>query len=188
MRALPHRAAEAVARFARDTRGAVSVETVVMLPVLIATLMAMAVMWDAFRSRNAAAKAAATISDAISRETAPIDADYIARMDALHGFLAGARGETSLRVSVVANALAADGTEGELQLRWSAVSDASMSPVRDVADIAGHIPAIAIGDQIIVVESRTDWTPVAQDLIAPQSFEEVTVSRPRFIPQVLWAD
>lgn len=181
------RIACAAARFARSSSGAVSVETVVILPMLIGTLLAMAAMWDGFRAKNAALKAATTISDAISRETAPIDADYIARMEALYAFLAGARGETTLRVSVVANTMGDDGEE-ELELRWSAVSDGSMSPATDAAELSDHVPAIAVGDQIIVVESRTAWTPPVQAQIIAQTFEEVTVARARFVPQVLWSD
>lgn len=181
------RAPGALRRFARAEEGAVSVETVVMAPVLLATLLTMAVFWDGFRAKNAALKAATTISDAISRETAPIDADYIERMDALYGFLAGARGDTSLRVSVVANALD-DGGDEELELRWSAVAGDGMAEARSAGEIAHHVPEMAVGDQIILVESETDWTPPFDTTFAARTFTEVTVSRARFVPQVLWSD
>ena len=184
---LPARLSRALRRFRRVQDGSVSVETIVMIPVLIAVLLSMAAFWDGMRARNAALKAATTVSDAISRETAPIDADYIDRMGELFAFLADARGDTSLRVTVVANALTDDGGE-QLELRWSAVSEAGKSPITDVADVAPHIPTIAVGDQVIVVESRVDWTPPLRTPLVGQTFEEVTVARARFVPQVLWSD
>ena len=181
------RLARALRRFGRGQRGSVSVETIVMLPVLVAVLLSMAAFWDGMRARNAALKAATTVSDAISRETAPIDAGYVDRMGELYAFLADARGDTSLRITVVANTLADDGGE-KLELRWSAVTKAGEAPVANVDDVAPHIPTIAVGDQVIVVESRVDWTPPLRTPLVAQTFEEVTVSRARFVPQVLWSD
>ncbi len=175
-------------RFARSQDGAVSVETVIMIPVLIGALLGMTAVWDGFRHRNASLKAAVTVSDAISRETSPIDRAYIDRMDALFAFLAGARGDAALRVSVIANTLTEDGEDEELELRWSASSDAELRAVSDVAELEEHVPAMAVGDQIIVVESWLDWTPPATSRVVGRTFREVTVSRARFVPQVLWRD
>ncbi len=175
-------------RFARAQGGAISVETVIMVPVLIATLVGMTAIWDGFRHRNAGLKAAVTVSDAISRETSPIDTAYIDRMDALFAFLAGARGDSSLRVSVVANTLTVDGMGEELALRWSASSDPGLPAVSAAADLAAHIPEMAVGDQVIVVESWLDWTPPATSQVVGRTFQEVTVARARFVPQVLWRD
>lgn len=177
----------ALRRFRRGQDGSVSVETIVMLPVLVAVLMSMFAFWDAMHARTAALRAATTISDALSRETAKIDAAYVERLGDLFAFLAGAEGGTSLRITVVANTVTEGGAE-RLELRWSAVSDAGDSPVTDVADIARHVPKLAVGDEVIVVESRVDWTPPLRTPLVGQTFEEVTAARRRFVPQVLWSD
>lgn len=184
---LPPRLARAARRFARGERGAVSVEAIVMVPVLVAVLLSMAAFWDGMRARNAALKAATTVSDAISRETAPIDAAYVDRMGALYAFLAGADGAASLRISVIAGTLDPSGGEA-LELRWSAVAGPGRAPVVDVNEVARHVPTIAVGDQIIVVESEVEWTPPVRTPLVARTFEEVTVARARFVPQVLWSD
>ena len=61
--------------FRHDTRGVVSVEMVLILPLLFWSFAAVATFFDAYRTRSLAEKAAFTISDMLSRETNAVTAE-----------------------------------------------------------------------------------------------------------------
>ncbi len=81
--------------------GAVSVETVIVLPLLLWALVATVVFFDGFRTRTAAVRAAEVVADLVSRETEAFSQATIERMNEVFDFLANARHPTRLRVSVL---------------------------------------------------------------------------------------
>ncbi|MFN3606250.1 MAG: TadE/TadG family type IV pilus assembly protein, partial [Cypionkella sp.] len=66
-------------RFAGDARGNMSVEAMLMLPVLVWALIAFFSFWDVYRINYLAKKATFTIADVISRERAQISAAFAYR-------------------------------------------------------------------------------------------------------------
>ena len=62
--------------FARREDGTIALEAMVMTPILFWTFLALFSIFDTFRTYSANQKAAFTVSDAISRETVPLDDDY----------------------------------------------------------------------------------------------------------------
>lgn len=179
------RARAGARRFARDERGGLTVETVLIMPVLFWALAASFVMWDAFRAHTAALKASYTIADAISREMVPIDAAYIGGLERLFGLLTGAVDPAAIRVSVVARRTdAATGAQADA-LVWSATTGAA-PPLAALADIAPHVPVMGPGDEVIVVETFAGWRPAFDIGLPAREIANVTVSRPRFIPRVCW--
>lgn len=67
----------AIRRFARDERGSLLAELVIILPIGVFAYFALYVYWDAFRSMNIVQKASYTISDTISREMTTFTPAYV---------------------------------------------------------------------------------------------------------------
>lgn len=89
-------------RFAQNLSGSVSVEAIIMLPILLWLVAAMAVFVDVFRTKSAMDKAAFTISDVLSRETNAITPEYLTNVRSLFEELAGVEDNSaSVRVSLV---------------------------------------------------------------------------------------
>jgi Flp pilus assembly protein TadG len=88
-------------RFAGDTQGNIALETLIWMPFILFLLVATFSLHDAFRYKSMNVKAAYTISDALSRETDPIDSAYLDGMVELLDFLTRPGGASSLRVTLV---------------------------------------------------------------------------------------
>ena len=77
-----------IRKFTRDEGGTATTEAVLVFPMLIWALMAMAIYFDAFRVRSVNLKAAYTISDMISRENPFVGPNYISGLNTVYDFLA----------------------------------------------------------------------------------------------------
>ena len=106
-------------RFTRSEQGSLSIEAVLAIPILTWAIVATFVFFDAFKTQNVSQKATYTIADMISREEAPVDADYMTAMYELYDYLSGDAGENALRTSVVE--MTEDEATGvnQLALVWS---------------------------------------------------------------------
>lgn len=182
-------------RFAASESGGMSVEAVIIFPILLWAFIAMFVFWDAFKSQNINLKATYTIADMISREDGAntIDEDYIDGANDVYGFLTGNRPDNETRVSVVSVGLASDGITPELNLEWSESSnEAAMPGFNDIAQIEDRLPILSVGDQLIVVETQVLWEPVMErvplvgSILTPRTMTELVFTSPRFLPQIIW--
>lgn len=160
--------------FKRDT-GAISVETVLVMPVLFIALILSFVFFDAFRRYNISVKAAYTIGDILSRRSnAVTDADFEGLKD-LYEFLTFANGDPWLRYSEVRR-----GDVG-YEIEWSYATD--NQPVRNnenISALLARMPVMAVGERVIVVETYSDYTPPLNIELPTQTFENIIVTRPRF--------
>ncbi|PIE13552.1 MAG: hypothetical protein CSA70_04560 [Rhodobacterales bacterium] len=171
--------------FADDARGSITVEVVVLLPMLYWAYCAMFVYFDAYRQVSVNQKAAYTISDMLSRETDPIDRDYMNASHAMLEFLSRSRNPVRLRVSVVRY------VENQDQFRrdWSkVVGGGGLRELsnRDVRNWHDKLPALLNNERIIVVETFTDYTPPFNIGMDDQEIGTFVFTKPRFAPQLLW--
>lgn len=181
-----------VRAFAEDARAAVTVELVLVVPMLIWAFFATMIFNDAYRARTQAQAAALHVADAISRNTAIVTTEYLEGMNDVYDFLI-ADGETSrLRITSVVWDRDADqplvlwsyGTRGMNALpdnTFQLMSSGDMGTLRELMDgedgenmIAGftqmpntdlhnRIPPVMPGEALILVESFTMWeTPLPQ--------------------------
>jgi hypothetical protein len=174
---LKHRIRE----FLKDEDATLSAEAAIILPILLWAYGGMYVFWDAFKMQNINVKSAYTIADMLSREVVNITPDYIDGMMAMHSFLNRDRYETRLRVSVVGLRLDSLGAP-ELILCWSEARGTGMERHRTVDTIEDRIPMMAVGTEVIVVETEMDYIPL---LRRPYGLDERTFTnfiptRPRF--------
>lgn len=173
--------------FARDTEGNMSLEAVIWLPLILTVLVATFSYHDAFRYKSLNTKAAFTISDALSRETAPIDDQYVDGMVDLLEYLTRSEGPYSLRITLVRY----DADAGAYEAVWSQTRG-DFAAVESAAadDWSAKLPTMLDNERVIVVETKTDYaTPLPMPgLDTSNMFYNFVFTRPRFAPQIVWED
>ncbi|SLN55857.1 hypothetical protein PSA7680_02912 [Pseudoruegeria aquimaris] len=177
-------------RFCRGSEGGLSVEAVVILPLMMLGFGLTATYYDAFRARTANVKAAYTVGDLLSRQKEPIDQEFIDGLADIFDYLTDDTDQSWIRVSVVSWSVSQD----KLLLKWSKVSGTSPDPVltqEDIENMADRIPVMADGDTIILVETHMDYSSVLEQLPfytkwlnSGIEFDNFVVTSPRFVPKL----
>ena len=175
------RASVAARRFARDQSGSLSIEAVLVLPMLAWVLLACFSYFDGLRQANVNIKAAHTISDMLSRETAQVDAGYMTGLNKVLDFLVYSPNPTALRVTVARY----DDEARGFDLRWShstgrypAVTAAGLSRMGD------RIPMTADGAEVILVETWMDYHAPFVFGLGDQEIYNFVVTSSRFAPEL----
>lgn len=200
-------------RFGGDTRGTVSVELVIVLPLLLWALAATVVFYDGFRARYHAQMAAQTVADIMSRETDLFTAEYVEGLNGVYDFLADSRYPARIRVSSVIW----DSTNQRHRLQWS-YGTRGLSPLPEqtfelmqdgdtetllalfgeddsfsfagnaaqmpVSDLPARIPPVLPGEALLLVETFALWTPFTNVGVGQLRLNPVVVVRPRFAPWI----
>ncbi|WP_418592978.1 TadE/TadG family type IV pilus assembly protein [Ponticoccus sp. (in: a-proteobacteria)] len=174
-------------RFARREDGTIAVETVLWVPLLLTVLASTFSLHDAFRYKSLNVKAAYTISDALSRETDPIDYAYLDGMVDVMEFLTRSDGPYSLRVTLVRY----NDTDGTYVSEWSRTRGAfDALGNRDLEDLYEKLPNMLHNERVIVVETETEYNPpfAVPGLNEARLFYNFGFTRPRFAPKIVWQD
>lgn len=169
-----------VARFVADERGVISTEAIIITPLLISTLLALFVYWDAFRAQTATIRATYTVADMISRENAPVNNAFITGMHQVYRYMVGTPELTWMRVTSVRYNRPAD-TFTVLWSRSTRTSAAPQHTFNSINALKDRIPRPAHDDTLIVVESWRNYRPALNVGVASGTFYELNVTRPRFL-------
>ncbi|MGR3504023.1 TadE/TadG family type IV pilus assembly protein [Pseudaestuariivita sp.] len=181
------RLSRALRAYRRDERAGLTVEAVIVLPVLFWAFAAMFVFFDNFRAHSIAQKAAFTIGDMISRETEYVTNAYLDGAQSLLQFLSeSAPGDTSLRITVIRY----DAEEEAYGRVWSQVRGSAFQVLSgvDVSNLADDLPVMVDNEQLILVETNTRVRQIGNVGLLNDRVETFVFTRPRFAPQVLWSD
>lgn len=166
--------------FQRDERGTLMAEAVLILPFMLWSYLALFVYWDSYRAINTVQKGAYTVSDMISREMKEVTPNYIDGMDALLEQMIDQDQDAKLRVSSL--------TWSDINLRyeviWSRSPHGAMAPLSttSVNGLADHLPILAGGDSLILVEVEVNYHPSFNVGINDQTLKQFIATRPRFPP------
>ncbi|HEY9019516.1 MAG: hypothetical protein QUV10_08180 [Paracoccaceae bacterium] len=181
---LIHRLQTCLRDFARDIRGSLTVEAVVMFPMLFWAMLSMLVFFDAYRQNSLNVKAAFTIGDMISREVDPINAAYLDGAVLLFDELARTATPPRMRVTVVYY----NAAQKRFYRDWS--HQRGGVPVltnTDILAIQNKLPAVPNNERLILVETWSDYSPPFNVGIERQDLYNFVFTRPRFAPQVKFA-
>jgi len=161
--------------FCKDESATVTMEFVLIMPVLILWFVGSIVFFDAFDSRATAQRTAHTIADIISRQN-QVDNTFIDRMLTLQNRMLPREQVGVVRVS----SLEIDGA-GDLEVLWSYATDGS--PALVPADIPADIlPNMQIGESVVLVDTSVPFTPIADWVgIVAQVWKNRVVTQPRFV-------
>ncbi len=172
--------------FAADETATATVETVLFLPVLLFLYLATFVFFDAFRVNNINDKAAYTVADLLSRQTNPVNTNFINGMQQVFDFLRGNQGQSQMRVTSITYR-ASDDT---YRVQWShATGGMAVMTNAMLADpsVRSRLPTMPDGESVTLVETFTRYTPLFDVGIPEQTFRTFVITRPRFAPQVLFS-
>lgn len=169
-------------RFLRAEAGSITVEAVIILPVVIWALTATFVFYDSFRINIASQRAAYTVADALSRATEPVNPAFINGMNRLHDILARTENPTAMRVTSIGR----DAARNRYIVIWSVPTGGRRAMTNaELAQLAPDLlPDFPQGETVILVETEVDYEPLFRIGIPAQTFRQALVTRPRFAPQV----
>lgn len=173
--------------FRRSERGSMSVETVMIVPILLFAYAGLFTFFDAFRTVNLNTRGSYTIADMLSRESNTIDDDYIAGLNTVLSILTQSDYDTILRVTLVHRV-----AEDDLRVAWSAVDGGTGNYIKPITDatyteIEDHVPIMADGDVNIIVQTWSGFVPMMRWVgVEPQYFEHTVATRPRFDPSLCY--
>ncbi|OIQ67996.1 hypothetical protein GALL_504180 [mine drainage metagenome] len=173
-------------RFFREQHGTATVETVLVLPLLIWTHLATYEYFDAFGTITRNMRATYTLADMISRQTGTVTPTYVQGMETLYAFLNHNPPNAWVRVTAVSwdpNA----GSNGQYFVMWSQATDTADTKLDDIS-IQGYtskLPTITSADTLIMVETRMTYVPTFTIAGLPtQTFAQTVVTQPRLSAQV----
>lgn len=168
-----------ISRFWKDESAAVTMETVIVVPLLAWTFSGSFIFFDAYRTYNSSVKATYAIADIISRQTNTVFAYDIDGMASLFEHLVRNTGEVQLRVTQISW----DGTD--FSVDWS---DATGGQARlfdaNMEDMADQFPPMAVSERLILVESFIPYRPAFDVGLDIVTFTNFTFTRPRYAGQV----
>lgn len=174
-----------IRNFRDDQKGVIAIETVILIPILIWGYIAMFTIFDTYRQYTTQQKAAYTISDLISRQVTPLDADFIDGAHELFIDLSRSNVVPGVRVTVAKY----DFVRAEYAVVWSRTRGGMIGlQSQDVADWTNKLPVVAPKDQIIIVETRSQFTPVFDIGLGNRNIGNFVFTRPRYATQVCYFD
>ncbi len=191
-----------LSRFSRDSEGSVTLEAMIVMPILVLIFAACWVYFDVFRESSVNQKANYVIGDALSRETDEIDDTYIDNSykllklftrtnDDLYDEDAGDAGlsegdlyPTDLRITVVSYKENND----KYSVEWSVVrGDPDPLTDSDLTEMRDRLPLLADAAQVILVETWDDYFPLFRIGLNAFPIKTYSFTQPRYAPQLLYA-
>lgn len=166
-------------QFAQDETGTVMAETVLVLPMLLWSYLAMFVYWDSYRSMNTVQKASYTISDIISREMVSVPSSYFDGMRNVIELLIDRDQDVKMRITSITYKQSAL----QFQVLWS-YSPSSALPALTTATLQAlkdRIPNMSDADYATIVETEMPYVPAFNIGMNSMTFKQFIITRPRFV-------
>ena len=170
-------------RFYREDSGSITVESMLILPILIWCYLGTFVFFDAFRAQSINVKAGYTLGDTLSRETGYVTPAYMNSLFSLQQFLVDTFEPVQLRITVFRYTASDD----SYRVRWSQARGGG-APLSTAAlgTLRGSLPEMANNDIAILTETWVGYEPAFDVGIQPFTFSDLVVTRPRFASQLCW--
>jgi len=180
------RLAQYLRGFRDEDQGSIAVETIIVIPILFWGYLSMFAIFDAYRQQAINQKAAYTLGDIISRETTPIDNNYLIGAREMLAYLtANETTDVALRVTSVTY----DEDNDEYVRFWSEkkgwmpeLSNEAIQALRD------DLPVMPDNETVVVVETFVNYDPPFNTGLQNREIHNFVFTRPRYAPQVLWSD
>lgn len=173
-----------IKRFSRDEDGSIAVEMMILLPILFWAFLTLFSIFDAYRKHSMNQKAAFTIGDMISRETALVDQAYLNGTQTLLAYLTNEHiSDTSIRITSVKY----DADKDVYKRDWSKtkgwVPELKNNNIRNWHH---RLPVMPHNERIMVVETFVKYNPPYNTGLTDHQIVNFVFTRPRYAPQVLW--
>lgn len=175
--------ADRLRRFMAAETGSITVEFVLVIPLLAWCFLGTYTFFAAYRTQSINVKAAYTIGDQLSRETGFVTPAYIATLGSLHDFLVQSTEATRLRVT----AFRYDQNDLTYRVIWSQGSGTTGRLANTaITDVRHRLPNMPHNEVAILTETWLDFVPADFVGLQDMTFHEAIVTRPRFANQICW--
>ncbi|MEM9797926.1 MAG: hypothetical protein AAF919_15650 [Pseudomonadota bacterium] len=169
-------------RFLREEAAAVSVEAVLMIPVLVIFFIGFFTFFDAYRRQSTIEKASYAIADVLSRyEGTTTVGDFDIRgLRSIFTFLTFAETRNYIRVTEIQR------NGNTLDKIWSHSTDGQ--PIMTDARLEGYkdqIPTLDDEERLIIVETFSIYEPPFNVGIEPRIFETFVATKPRYATRLI---
>ncbi|WP_417257761.1 TadE/TadG family type IV pilus assembly protein [Celeribacter sp.] len=171
--------------FRQNTDGSLSVEAILVTPLLLTAVMLSYGYFTAFDAKMRANKAANTLADYVTRQTEAVTPEFVAGLAEMYKFLNN-EGDISLRVSAVRWSTA-DNEEGAYELVWSS-GTGELASLETLDAIEPRLPLLSDGNEVVVIETVRPWSAPFKLGLADVKFSDVITTQPRFATQVAYDD
>lgn len=164
-------------QFLRDTSAAVSLEAVIVFPILVWAWIGTFAFFDAYRVYNTSIKATFTIADLISRqeEEDRVGFDDLDGMAAMLATMIRDTDGVEMRVTQIQRLT----TEAYcVDFSYGTGTQARLFTA-NLAGFEDQLPQMASGERVILVESFIDYEPAFNVGLNDLTFENFTLTRPR---------
>lgn len=169
--------------FARKEEGNVSLEAVILMPMVFWVFAAMFTIFQTYQEYSVNQQAAYTIGDMVSRETLPLDGDYLDGVQQLLNYMTAPNNDSSVRVT----SLRYDDATKRFYVHWSRARGALQAVVdSDVATWTNLLPIMPDGEYIVVTETYTPFTPPFNIGLGQREISNFVFTRARYAPRVLF--
>lgn len=169
--------------FVRNEAGSVTVEFVLVIPLLAWCFIGTFTFFEAYRTQAINVKAAYTIGDQLSRETDYITPVYMASLGELYDFLVQSSEATRLRVT----AFEYEADDDSYRVIWSqGVGAIPRTTDSAITDVRSRLPNMPDEEIAILTETWLDFTSSDFVGLGNLTFYEAIVTRPRFADQICW--
>lgn len=163
-----------------DEGGSISIEFMVVMPLLLFLTTGGIAFWDAFHSNSQTAKIAYTISDIMSRHDAVDNTDMAYLHAVEEKMMAADLTHRTLRITSVCF------EDDQYRVLWSysaASGDTDKPEAMEDADIPlDRLPVLTPQDSVIITEVAAQWEPHFLNVgLGTKTWRSVLVSRPRFV-------
>jgi hypothetical protein len=171
-----------VGRFRADQSGTVTVEFVIVIPLLFWCFLATYTFFDAYRTDGVNVKASYTIGDQVSREGNVLVPAYIDGLGELLQMLV--QSETGARLRVTAFQYTA--ADDSYRVIWSdAVGEPARLAGAAIDDIKSRLPEMGENEVHILTETWLDYKPADMVGMGDFTFYEPIVTRSR-VGRICW--
>jgi len=171
--------------FHEDDAGNMSVELLLVVPMLVWALLSTLVYFDVFRAESISTRAGLTIADMISREQTPIGWEYLVGIRNVLRVLTSSDSDPDFRATVYEYRASTD----KYMVFWSRHRGmGSKLTNTDLEGLRDRLPLMANGDKAILVETRIQYSapfsigmgPFTGTRLDDLEFQSFTVITPRF--------
>lgn len=178
-------------RFRAEDSANVTVEFLMLVPILVWGFVSTLQFFDAYRAEMISNKAALTIADMYSRETGYIDGTYLNGTRDLLKYLTLAEDSPDYRVTL----FYWRENRSKYWVRWSRNRGSQVNLTHDTLnDMASQLPLLEDGERAILLETWTDYTPqygnglgyMVGTGLDPIEFKTHIVTSPRFSTTICW--
>ncbi len=164
----------------RDETGSISIEFMIVMPLLLFLVTGGIEFWDAFHSNSQTAKIAYTVSDIMSRHDVVDDTDMAYLYSMQDKMLSPDLDRRSLRISSICF------EDGIHRVLWS--YSASSNDIVPLGALTGEeipvqiMPEMVPQDSVILTEVAVRWQPHFLNIgLGSRTWRSELVTRPRFV-------